>query len=76
MFGVPSSLVFDNATYFSSLKIMEFSLKHNINLKYSTNYYSQGNGVDESTNKNLLGTIKKIIVEHQRDWHNALDTPL
>ena len=38
-FGVPSYLVFDNATYFSSLKIVGFAVKHNINLKHSANYY-------------------------------------
>jgi hypothetical protein len=32
-FGVPNCLVFDNATYFQSLKIVEFELKHNITLK-------------------------------------------
>ena len=53
-FGVPNYLIFDKATYLSSLKIVEFSLKHNNNLKYSANYYPQGNGVVESTNKNLL----------------------
>ena len=75
-FGVPNCLVFYNAKYFSSLKIVEFALKYNITLKYSTNYYPQGNGVVESTNKNLLWIIKKTIVENQRDWHNALDTAL
>lgn len=53
-FGVPNCLVFYNVTYFSSLKIVEFSLKYNINLKYLANYYPQGNGVVESTNKNIL----------------------
>jgi hypothetical protein len=38
-FGVPSCLVFDNATYFSSLNIVKFALKHNINIKYLANYY-------------------------------------
>ena len=52
-FGVPNSLVFDNAKYFSSLKIVEFALKHNIIMIYSTN-------------KNLLWIIKKIVLEHQR----------
>ena len=75
-FGVPNCLVFDNAKYFLSLKIVEFALKYNIILKYSANYYPQGNGVDESTNKNLLQIIKKIIVKNQRDWHTALDTAL
>ena len=53
-FGLPKSLVFYNVTYFYSLKVIEFALKHNINLRYSTNYYPQGNVVSESTNKNLL----------------------
>ena len=75
-FGVPNCLVFDNATYFLSLKIVEFALKYNIHLKYSTNYYLQGNGVVESKNKNLLRMIKKIVAKNQRDWHNALDTAL
>jgi transposase InsO family protein len=69
-------LVFDDAKYFSSLKIVEFALKYNINIKYSAIYYSQGNGVVESTNKNLLWIIKKTIVKNQRDWHTALDTAL
>ena len=38
-FGVPNCLVFDNAKYFSSLKIVEFALKYNITLKYLANYY-------------------------------------
>ena len=75
-FGVPNYLVFDNAKYFSSLKIVEFALKYNINIKYSANYYPQGNGVAESTNKNLLRIIKKTVVENQRDWHNELDNTL
>ena len=33
-FGVPNYLVFDNENYFSSLKIVEFDLKYNINIKY------------------------------------------
>ena len=38
-FGVPNCLVIDNAKYFSSLKIVEFALKHNMNIKYLDNYY-------------------------------------
>ena len=75
-FGVPNCLVFDNAKYFSSLKIVEFDVKYNINIKYSTNYYPQGNEVAESINKNLLQIIKKTVVKNQRDWHTALDTAL
>ena len=38
-FGVPNCLVFHNAKCFLSLKIVEFDLKYNINLKYLANYY-------------------------------------
>ena len=41
-FGVPNCLVFDNAKYFLSLKIVEFALKYNINIKYLANYYCWG----------------------------------
>jgi hypothetical protein len=75
-FGVPSVLVFYNATYFSSLKLIEFSLEKGIILRYSTNYYPQGNGVVESTNKNLIKILKKIIVDHQINWHNALSNDI
>jgi hypothetical protein len=57
-FGVPTTLVFDDATYFSSLKLNEFSLEKGIILKYASNYYPQGNGLVESTNKNLISILK------------------
>lgn len=44
-FEVPNRLDFNNPTYFSSVKIVEYALEHNINLNYSTNYYLQGNGI-------------------------------
>ena len=75
-FGLPNRLVFDNAIYFAFLNIVEFALKYNINIKYLANYYLQGNRVVESTNKNLLKIINKIVVENQRDWHTALDIAL
>ena len=53
-FGVPISLVFDNASYFSYVKIIEFSYEKGIKLHYSINYYPQGNGLAKSTIKNLI----------------------
>ena len=38
-FGVPISLVFYNASYFSSIKITEFASEKGIKLHYSMNYY-------------------------------------
>ena len=38
-FGVRISLVFDNATYFSSIRLTAFANERGIKLHYSANYY-------------------------------------
>jgi hypothetical protein len=38
----------------------------------SSNYYPQGNGLVESTNKTLIQILKKTIVVNQRNWHTKL----
>ena len=62
-FGVPMSLVFDNASYFSSIKINAFACEKGIKLHYSTNYYPRGNGLVESMNKNIIQILKKTVIE-------------
>ena len=57
-FGVPISLVFYNASYFSSIQLTAFANEKGIKLHYSANYYPQGNGLVESTNKNLIRILK------------------
>jgi hypothetical protein len=75
-FGIHESLVFDNAKYFSSLKLTEYDLDKNIKIKYLENYYPQRNGIAESTNKNLIKILKIIVTEHQRNWHLSLPNAL
>jgi len=70
-FDVSTSPVFYNATYFSSLILYDSKLKNGIVLKRSTNYYLQGNGLDESTKKNLIHIIKKIIFSKKNIWHST-----
>jgi len=65
-FGVPNSLVFYNATYFSLLRLYDFAFANGIVLKHSTNYYPQGNGLVESMNKILIHIIKKTIFFEQK----------
>jgi hypothetical protein len=50
----------------------EFALEKGIKLNYSASYYPQGNGLAESTNKNLIKIIKRTVVENHKNWHNAL----
>jgi len=68
-FGIPKSLVFDHSKYFSSLKLTEYDIDKNIKIKYSTNYYPQGNGLVESTNKNLIKILKRTVTKHQMNWN-------
>jgi hypothetical protein len=71
-FDIPECLVFDNASYFSSLDMNIFSLEKGIKLKHSASYYPQGNGLAESTNKNLIKIIKRTVSENHKNWDNAL----
>ena len=75
-FGVPISLVFYNASYFSSIKLTEFASEKGIKLNYFANYYPRGNGLAESTNKNLIRNVKKTVIENQRNWNVALPNAL
>jgi len=49
-YGIPDTLIFDKASYFSSLKLTEFAIDKSIHIKYVANYYPQGNRVVESLN--------------------------
>jgi len=75
-FGVPYVLVFYNAVYFSSTRLKDFSLDKGIIIRYSANYYPRGNGVVESTNKNLVIILKKMVADNQMNWHNLLHNSL
>lgn len=55
---------------------MQFSLDHGIYFKTSSNYYPQGNGLAETTNKNLIWLIKRVGAEHKREWHKHLKNML
>ena len=71
-FGVPDSLVFYNSSYFSSVELTQFALEKGIRVRYSRNYHPHGNGLAESTNKNLLKILKRTISMYHRDWNTTL----
>ncbi|KAH9296662.1 hypothetical protein KI387_044242 [Taxus chinensis] len=71
-FGVSATIISDNALAFIGSKITEWAVKNGIYLSTSSNYYPQGNGQAESTNKNLLRIIRRTLDENQRTWHTKL----
>eukprot|EP00253_Pinus_taeda_P015411 PITA_15411 len=66
-FGLLMALMFDNASYFSGNAMIEFARKRVFKLKYSANYYLQGNGLAESINKNLIKIIKRTFDQNQKN---------
>jgi transposase InsO family protein len=60
-FRVPTNIITDNAKAFNSLELSTFCFNYGIVLSHSSNYYPQGNGLVESSNKNLMTIIKKIL---------------
>ena len=75
-FGAPSTIILDNAKSFVGAQICSWAIDHNIYLSTSSNYYPQGNGLAESSNKNLIRIIKRTIEDNQRCWHQKLRTTL
>lgn len=75
-FCSPKTIISNNARAFTGSKVAPFSLDHNIYLETSLNYYPQGNGLVESTNKNPIRLIKRIGAKHKREWHCHLRSVL
>ena len=71
-FGVPSKITIDNAKAFSSYALVEFCFKYGITLSHSSNYYPQENGLVESTNKNLMNILKKVVGENKKSWDSKI----
>jgi hypothetical protein len=71
-FGVPEKFITDNGSIFIGSKFTKFCGEFGIIMGQSSNYYPQGNGLVESTNKTLIQILKKMIDLNQRNWHLKL----
>ena len=56
-FSVPARIITDNGPCFVSSEMSSFYFKYGIILSHSSNYYPQGNGLAELSNKNLMTII-------------------
>ena len=63
-FSIPIKLVMDNASYFSSVEITNFCFEYEITVSHSSDYFPQGNGQAESSNKNLINIVKKLVSDN------------
>lgn len=71
-FGCPRRIITYNVKAFTSSKLIKFCNDYNIILNHSTTYYSQGNGLAESSNKILVSIIKKLLQNNKKAWHSQL----
>lgn len=65
-FSCPKKIIIDNAPAFKLKKMLAFCENYNITLGHSTAYYSQVNGLVESSNKILVSIIKKLLLENKK----------
>jgi hypothetical protein len=72
-FGVPDKCITYNGLIFIRSK---FCREYGIIMGQSSNYYPQGNGLAESTNKTLVQILKKTIDKNQRNWYLKLTDAL
>jgi hypothetical protein len=65
-------IITDNGPTFISAKQTQFLAKLGVKHFTSSAYYPQGNGQVDSTTKNLVRIIKRLIEDKPRQWHNLL----
>jgi transposase InsO family protein len=71
-FGAPTKITSDNVKDIGSLTLANFCSKYGVVVSHSSNYYSQENGLVESSNKNLMNIIKKTMGENKKNWDNKI----
>ena len=62
----------DNDKSFKSKAMVTFYEQNGIVLKHSTPYYPQGNWLEESTNRNIIHSIRKLLSQNKRSWDSML----
>jgi transposase InsO family protein len=65
-FGPPLEIITDNGPAFISTKMTKFLANLGVKHFTSSSYYPQGNGKANSTNKNLVRIIKRLIEDKPR----------
>ena len=71
-FSRPLEIITDNGPAFISAKLTQFLAKLGVKHFTSSTYYPQGNGQAESTNKNMVRIMKRLIKDKPRQWHTLL----
>ena len=71
-FGVPTKVVIDNASYFSSIEITEFYFEYGVKINHSSYYFLQGNGQVASSNNKVVNILRKLVLDNHKTWHKKI----
>jgi hypothetical protein len=71
-FGCPSRIVVDNDASFKAEPLIRFCEQYGITLVHSTPYYTQANGLAESSNKSFIKIIKRLLEDNKKAWDSKL----
>jgi hypothetical protein len=71
-FNIPLEIITYNGPTFIYANLTQFLAKLGVKHFTSSAYYPQGNGQAESTNKNMVIIIKRLIEHKPRQWHALL----
>ncbi|XP_070002350.1 uncharacterized protein [Nicotiana sylvestris] len=74
-FGIPKTIITDNATNLNSHLMREICEQFKITHRNSTPYRPKANGVVEAANKNIKKILRKII-QSSCQWHEKLSFAL
>jgi hypothetical protein len=71
-FGLPLEVITNNGPAFISVKMTQFLAQLGVKNFTSSTYYPQGNGQADSTNKNMVRIVKRLIEDKPRQWNTLL----
>lgn len=72
-FGVPTRIITDNCMCFISEEFNTFCGEYGIKISHSYPYHPQGIGQVDSSNKNILKIIKRILGQNKKAWDSKLN---
>ena len=75
-FGCPVELVSDRGGHFINRIIKHLTGFFSVMHKKSSPYYPQANGLAESTNKQIMQILTKLVSNHPQDWDAVLPSAL
>ena len=73
-YGMPKTLLTDNAMYFNSTTTTQLAQLCGITQRFSPPYHQQANGLIERTFQTIKPLISASALQHRREWDDTIPT--